>query len=106
MKIHFTEHAEENLTAIYAYHSEYARDFAESFNDEIVDFVISNLSAHPKLGHVYNEAQSLYRIIYKQRYNIYYLIQDDTIFILYILDGRLLLNEELGEADIALPPVK
>jgi len=71
-----------------------------------VDFIISNLTAHSKLGHVYNEAQNLYRLIYKQRYNIYYLIIDDTIFILYILDGRLLLNEELVEADVTLPPIK
>ncbi len=106
MKIHFTEHAEENLTTIYAYQCEYAREFAESFNDEIVDFIISNLTDHPKLGYVYNQAQSLYRIIYKQRYNIYYLIRNDTIFILYILDGRLLLNEGLGEVDVTLPPVK
>ena len=102
MEIHFTEHAEENLASIHAYHCAYNEDFANSFNDEITDFIISGLTAHPKLGHVYNEAENLYRLIFRQRYSIYYLIRNDTIFILYILDGRLSLNEKLRQADIEL----
>ncbi len=106
MKIYFTKYAEDNLAAIYTYHSAYSIGFADSFYDEITVFIISTLSAHPKIGHIHNKAESLYRLIFKQRYNIYYLIKDETIYILHILDGRLLLNEELAEENIPLPPVK
>lgn len=106
MKIYFTKHAEENLTTIHLYHNEYDRKYADHFNDEIIDFIIATLTAHPQIGHVYNKDKNLYRIIFLQRYNIYYLTHENTIFILYILDGRLFLNQKLEEIDVELPPLK
>lgn len=105
MKVHFTEQAEQNLATIYAYHSQYSHLFAKDFNDQIIDFIVAMLTTHPKVGHIHNQAKDIYRLIFKQRYNIYYLIQDNTVFILFILDGRLRLNESIAKTEIDLPPL-
>ena len=99
MKIHFTQNFENNLTEIHIYQRDYSISYADEFYDAIINFIISNLSKHPKLGHEYNSEKGIFRLIYKERYNIYYLIQDDTIFILYILDGLVSLNAELAKPD-------
>ena len=104
MRIHFTQNSEDNLAEIYAYQCEgYSESYADSFYDAITEFVIKNLSAHQKLGHEYNPDKGIYRLIFKKRYNIYYLIQDGTIFILNILDGPVSLNAELAEPDAPIP---
>lgn len=103
MKIHFTQNSEDNLTKIHIYQRDYSIFYADEFYDAITNFAISNLSRHPKLGHEYNSDKGIFRLIYKERYNIYYLLQDDTIFILYILDGSVSLNAELSKPDAPVP---
>ncbi len=103
MNVHFTGNSEANLTEIHIYHRDYSVSFADSFHDEITDFTIQNLSTHPRLGHEYNPEKGIFRLIYKRRYNIYYLIQDDIIHILYILDGRVSFNADLEQPEFKIP---
>jgi len=105
MQVIITKNAENNLGEIYAYHTEHSLAYADSFHDELTGFIIENLTDHPRLGHVYNPEKQIFRLIYKGRYNTYYTIGGDQIFILFIIDGRLSLNAELAEPDIELPPL-
>jgi len=91
MRVFLTEHAEENLWQIYRYHADYN--------------IFSALSQHPELGAVYNETINLRRMIYAKRYNIYYVLRDDALYIIYILDGRMLLNVELADPEAELPTI-
>jgi len=105
MRVFLTEHAEENLWQIYRYHADYSESYAESFQAELTDYIFSALSQHPELGAVYNEAINLRRMVYAKRYNIYYVLRDDALYIIYILDGRMLLNVELADPDADLPTI-
>ncbi len=105
MKVILTETAEENLWQIYSYHADYDAAYADSFQIELSDFIFSTLSGQPKMGTLYNETQSIYRMVYDARYNIYYVIRD-ALYIVYILDGRMLLNMELANPDSDLPTIR
>ena len=105
MKVILTENAEDNLWAIYRYHTEYSEDYAEQFQDKFDDFVFTSLSRHPKMGTLYNPVKEVYRMVYEGRYNIYYVIRDNGLYIVYVLDGRLQLNLKLAEPDAELPPL-
>jgi plasmid stabilization system protein ParE len=104
MKVVITRNAEENLGTIYAYHAEHSINFADNFHDRLTRFVIDNLSAHPRMGHVHNAERNIFRLIYRGRYNTYYTIEDGQVIVLFIIDGRLSLNAELAEPEIDLPP--
>jgi len=103
MTVVITQNAEENLENIYARHTEYSIEYADSFHDEIVQFMIETLGEYPNFGHSYNEAAGLRRFIYKKRFNVYYLSREGTIYILYIIAGRMELNTLLEEPDVDLP---
>jgi len=103
MKIHFTENSEANLSEIHIYQRDYSLEYADKFYDEITDFAIKNLSEHSRLGHEYNPEKGIFRIIFKERYNIYYVIRDDAIYIIYILDGPVSFNAKLLERDAPIP---
>jgi len=103
MKVHFTENSEADLTEIYIYQCDYSLDYADRFYDEITDFAIKNLSEQPRLGHEYNSERGIFRLIFKERYNIYYVIRDDGIYIIYILDGPVSFNAKLSEPDAPIP---
>jgi plasmid stabilization system protein ParE len=104
MHVIITQNAENNLGKIYAYHSEYSSAYAESFHDELSRFIVENLAEHPRMGHVHNREKQIFRLIYQGRYNTYYTIDGDQVFVLFIIDGRLSLNAELAEPDVELPP--
>lgn len=103
MKVHFTKNSEKNLSKIHIYHRDYSLDYADSFYDDITDFILKNLSQHPKIGHIYNAEKGIYRLVFMGRYNVYYLLQDDMVFILYILDGRVSFNITLSTSDANIP---
>jgi plasmid stabilization system protein ParE len=106
MKVILTENAEENLWQIYRYHSDYDEAYADTFQSGLDDFIFSSLSQHPKLGTVYNPSIGLYRMVYLKRYNIYYVVKPDALYIVYILDGRMEINMTLGEPDAPLPDLR
>lgn len=103
MKVILTENAEDNLWQIYTYHADYSETYAETFQAELTDFIFTSLSQHPELGTVYNQSISLYRMVYSGRYNIYYTLKPDALYIVYVLDGRMQINMTLGEPDAQLP---
>lgn len=103
MKITITQSAKDSLFDIYVYHLDYSEKFADAFQFKIDEFIVSNLSEFPKLGHVYNPIKMLYRLIFEGRYNIYYQIEDDELYVLYVLDGNIDLNTQLLSEDVNLP---
>jgi len=103
MKVTITESAKVGLFEIYIHQLDYSEKYADGFQYNIDDFIVKNLSVFPKLGHLFNEDKDLYRLIYEKRYNIYYLIEEGEVFILYIVDGPLNLNTVLLDPNIQLP---
>jgi plasmid stabilization system protein ParE len=103
MQIHITATAQDNLGALYAWHREYSQDYADKFHDEIVAHLLQIQSDNPRVGHAHNATRGLYRLIYKRRYNVYYTIDGTALYILFIIDGRMLFNSELAESDVVLP---
>lgn len=105
MKVILTDNAEDNLWQIYRYHADYSEAYAETFQAELTDFIFTSLSEHPELGTIYNPSISLHRMVYSERYNIYYVLKPDALYIVYVLDGRMQINMSLGEPDATLPDI-
>ena len=97
MKIVMTQTAIESLWPIYLYHSDYSQDYAEEFQYEIDRFILEHLSSNPLLGHLYHAPRGIRRLIFQKRYNIYYTLRDDTVFVLFIFDGRMGINQDIEE---------
>ena len=97
MKVVMTQTASESLWPIYLYHSDYSQDYAEAFQYEIDRFILEHLSTNPLLGHLYHEPHGIRRLIFQKRYNIYYTLRDDTVFVLFIFDGRMGINQDIEE---------
>ena len=68
-----------------------------------VAITTENLSQFPRLGHVYNPERGLFRLIYAKAFNIYYTIRDQEVFVLFIIDGSISLNQELADPKVTLP---
>lgn len=97
MKVVMTKAASESLWPIYLYHSDYSQDYAEVFQYEIDRFILEHLSSNPLLGHLYHEPRGIRRLIFQKRYNIYYTLRDDTVFVLLVFDGRMGINQDIEE---------
>ncbi len=97
MKVVMTQTASESLWPIFLYHSDYSQDYAEAFQYEIDHFIVEHLSSNPQLGHLYHEPRGIRRLIFQKRYNIYYTLRDDTVFVLFIFDGRMGINQDIEE---------
>lgn len=97
MKVVMTQSASESLWPIYLYHSDYSQDYAEAFQYEVDRFILEHLGSNPLLGHLYHEPRGIRRLIFQKRYNIYYTLRDDTVFVLFIFDGRMGINQNIEE---------
>jgi len=97
MKVVITGAASESLWPIYLYHLEYSQDHADQFQYEIDRFIVENLKTNPLLGHVYHEERGIRRLVFRKRYNIYYTVRNDVVFVLFIFDGRMDINSQLRE---------
>ncbi len=97
MKVVITQTAEASLEEIYRYKCEYSVVHADEFLTEIYAFIVKNLSEFPHLGHVYNEMRGLFRLVSRKGFNVYYAIDDQTVFVLFIIDGALNFNQELAD---------
>jgi len=106
MSVHLTRNAHENLGVLFDYHVDYNLAYAEKFYDDITEFIRQMLSEFPNIGTVYNPEKHLRRLVFNKRYNIYYLDKDDVVYVLYIIDASLYLNEELQKSDIVLPELR
>ena len=103
MKVIITQTAEDSLEEIYRYKCEYSVAHADEFLSNIYAFTTENLSQFPRLGHVYNPERSLFRLIYAKAFNIYYTIREQEVFVLFIIDGSISLNQELADPKVTLP---
>lgn len=92
MKVVITETASESLWPIYQYHCQYSEEFANRFQRDIDHFLLESLRANPLLGHVFHEGRNLRRLIFRKRYNIYYTIREERVFVLFVFDGRMDIN--------------
>jgi plasmid stabilization system protein ParE len=103
MKVIITQSAEDSLGEIYRYKCEYSVTHADEFLSNIYVFTNENLSQFPRLGHVYNSERALFRLIYAKAFNIYYTIREQEVFVLFIIDGSISLNQELADPSVTLP---
>jgi len=103
MKVIITQTAEDSLEEIYRYKCEYSVAHADEFLSNIYAFTTENLSQFPRLGHIYNPERGLFRLIHAKAFNIYYTIRDQEVFVLFIIDGSISLNQELSDPTVALP---
>jgi plasmid stabilization system protein ParE len=97
MKVVITDSASESLLPIYLYHLDYSQEYAEVFQYEIDRFIVEHLRSNPLLGHLYHEARGIRRIIFKKRYNVYYTVRSETVFVLFVFDGRVEINQDIEE---------
>lgn len=95
MKVVMTQAASESLWPIYLYHLDYSQSYAEAFQYEIDRFILEHLSSNPLLGHLYHEPRGIRRLIFQKRYNIYYTVRDETVFVLLVFDGRMGINQDI-----------
>lgn len=102
MKVVITESANESLWPIFLYHLDYSQEYAEDFQYEIDRFMLEYLSANPLLGHLYHEERGIRRLIFQKRYNIYYTLRSETVYVLFIFDGRMDINSQLQEQGVDL----
>lgn len=40
------------------------------------------------------------RLIFRRRYNIFYVLRNDMVFILFIFDGRMDINQQIAESSL------
>lgn len=97
MKVVMTQAASESLWPIYLYHLDYSQNYAEAFQYEIDRFILEQLSSNPLLGHLYHEPRGIRRLIFQKRYNIYYTVRDETVFVLLVFDGRMGINQDIED---------
>lgn len=101
MKVVMTQTASESLWPIYLYHLDYSQDYAEAFQYDLDSFILERPGSNPLIGHLYHEPRGIRRLIFKKRYNIYYTIRDETVFVLFVLDGRMGINQNIKEHGLA-----
>lgn len=97
MKVIITESASDSLWPIYEYHCQYSENYADDFQHEIDRFILEHLSANPMLGHLYHDGREIRRLIFQKRYNIYYIVRNDAVYVLFIFDGRMGINQDIEE---------
>ena len=105
MNVVFTATADACLLDIYLYHRDYSRQYAVDFQNTIAQYLTTRLADNPKLGRVFNRDQGIHRLVYQQKYNVYYVIQTDVIFVIYVFDGQMDVNQQIERGEISLPDV-
>jgi plasmid stabilization system protein ParE len=105
MKVIITQTAEDSLEEIHRYKCDYSVAHADEFLSNIYAFTTENLSEFPRLGRVYNPERGLFRLIYAKAFNIYYIIREQEVFVLFIIDGSVSLNQDLADPKVSLPEI-
>lgn len=103
MKVIITRTAEASLEEIYRYKCNYSIAHADDFLNEIYAFIFSTLSEFPHLGRPYNPERGLFRLVYSKGFNVYYTIRAEEVFVLFIIDGAISLNQDLADPETKLP---
>ena len=103
MKIVLTRSAREDLMSIYAYHFDYSEDYADKFQEGLDAYIREMLSHNPQIGRVYNQDMGMRRLIYRKAYNIYYVVRDHAIYIVFVFDGQRDANTQIEHGPFDLP---
>lgn len=61
-------------------------------------FITNNLADFPESGAIFNPRLGTRRLLYAGNHNIYYIVGGEVAYVLFIIDGRGILNDELREA--------
>jgi plasmid stabilization system protein ParE len=100
MKVVLTETAEDCLWAIWNHDRLYSESLADKFQRDIDRFVRNSISANPEIGHVWHAPRGVRRLIFRRRHNIFYTLRDDAAFVLFIFDGRMDINQQIGASGL------
>ena len=106
MKVIITEAADVCLAEIYLYHRGYSFDYAVRFQTKLEKHLVESLMQNPMLGHPYNRDTGLRRLIYRGKYNVYYVTRPDAIYVIYVFDGQRDANQQIARGEIKLPPLE
>lgn len=102
MRVIITDTAIESLWPIYQYHQRYSEQYADQFQHDLDQYIVTSLQDNPKIGLVYNTVKNIRRLIYQKRYNVYYTIMDNIVYVLFIYHGRMNINTLIETDDIEL----
>lgn len=97
MKVIITKSADESLWPVYLYHLKYSQDYADQFQRDLGRFLIEVLGQNPHLGRLYHSDRNIRRVVYGKRYNVYYTTRDDDLFVLFVFDGRMQMNQDIED---------
>ena len=97
MKVTVTGAADDSLWQIYLYYLQYSESYADQFQEELDRFLTNTLSQNPLMGKMYHAPRNIRRLVYLRRYNVYYITRNDVLFILFIFDGRMQVNQDIAE---------
>ena len=97
MNVTITNAADESLWPIYLYHLEYSQDYADKFQQNLDRFLVDVLGLNPHLGRPYDPARNIRRVVYEKRYNVYYTIREEVLFVLFVFDGRMTVNQDIED---------
>lgn len=100
MKVLLTQTAEDCLWVIWAKDRLYSESLADAFQRDIDGFMRDTISANPEIGHVWHAPCGIRRLIFRRRHNIFYTLQDDAAWILFIFDGRMDINQQLAASGL------
>lgn len=100
MKVFLTQTAEDCLWAIWDHDRLYSESLAEAFQRDIDRFMRDVIDANPEIGHLWHAPRGIRRLIFRRRHNIFYTLQDETAWVLFIFDGRMDINQQIAEAGL------
>lgn len=102
MKVVLTETAENCFWAIWDHDRLYSEQLADRFQRDIDRFIRDALGTNPEIGHIWHAPRGIRRLIFRRRHNIFYTLQDETAWVLFIFDGRMDINQQIAEAGLGV----
>lgn len=100
MKVFLTETAEDCLWAIWDHDRLYSESLADKFQRDIDRFIRDTIAANPEIGHLWHATRGIRRVIFRRRHNIFYALRDDAALILFVFDGRMVINQQIAESGL------
>lgn len=86
MKVVLTETAEDCLWAIWDDDRLYSQQLADAFQRDIDRFIRDAISEKAEIGNIWHAARGIRRLIFQRRHNIFYTLQDETAWVLFVFD--------------------
>lgn len=100
MKVFLTQAAEDCLRAIWDHDRLYSESLAAAFQRDFDRFLRDILGANPEIGHPWHPPRGIRRLIFRRRHNVFYILRDEAVWVLFIFDGRMDINQQIAEAGV------